>query len=99
MQREFHFYIIILCLLSTLNINAQNIRLHDNTYLLNEQYFSSDENFHLTVKPFTPHDLLELDTLIKAKVSNKIADYLLNNAQKFEKHYLKDLMDKFMMDY
>jgi len=30
---------------------------------------------------------------------NFIADYLLNNAQKFEKHYLKDLMDKFMMDY
>ena len=78
MQREFHFYIIILFLLSTLNINAQNIRLHDNTYLLNEHYFSSDGDFHLTVKPFTPHDLLELDTLKKAKVSIKIADYLLN---------------------
>ena len=30
---------------------------------------------------------------------NFIADYLLNNTKKFEKYYLKDLMDKFMMEY
>ncbi len=30
---------------------------------------------------------------------NFIADYVLNNIQKYEKYYLKDLMDKFMMDY
>lgn len=30
---------------------------------------------------------------------NFIADYLIDDAQKFEKYYLKDLMDKFMMDY
>ena len=68
----------ILFLLSTISINAQNIRLHNDTQILKEQFVSSDPDFHLTIKPYTTGDLLNFDSLKNVNVSSKIANHLLN---------------------
>lgn len=72
------FFIFILLLFSTISINAQNIRLHNDTKILKEQYVSSDSDFHLTIKPYTPGDFIKFDSLKKVEVSSKIANHLLN---------------------
>ncbi len=74
-----YFFIFVLLLLSTISINAQNIRLHNDTQILKERSVSSDPTFHLTIKPYTPDDLLKSDSLKDVIVSSKIVDHLLNN--------------------
>ncbi len=90
MRRKTSFLIVVFLLLSAVIINAQNIRIYDDTQILKEQFVSSDPDFHLTVKPFTPTELLKFDTLKNIGVSSKIPGYLLNkNLLNFEVNKFK----------